>query len=217
MTPRTDIDWIDLKATGADIRDALIATRHSRLPAGDGINELTGVVQARELLAGMLTGRPFDVRSCIRPAPIVHDKADALDVLGILRSADVPMALVYDEHGCLEGIVTPADILEAVAGVFRADIQEHEPALIRRDDGSWLLAGDLPADEMADTLGIDLPEKRDYQTTAGFILSKARRLPKSGEAFTTRGWRFEVVDMDGQRIDKVLATRLAPMRRKRPT
>ncbi len=213
MTPRADIDWINLTEEDANIRNLLISTKHSRLPAGERIDDVTSVVQARELLADALTGKALDVRSCMRPAPVLYDKADALKALSVLRSADVPMALVYDEHGSFEGIVTPADILEAVTGAFQADLEEREPAAIRRDDGSWLLAGDLPADEMADTLGIELPETRDYQTTAGFLLSNAHRLPKTGEAFLAHGWRFEVVDMDELRIDKVLATRRPPMRR----
>src|SRR5690606_5782566 len=102
----------------------------------------------------------------VRKAPIVHDNADALDILTTLREAEVPMALVHDEYGVFEGLVTPADILETITGVFRADVGDEGPPAIERDDGSWLLAGYMQADEMAELLGIHLPGKRDYETVA---------------------------------------------------
>ncbi len=215
MTPRTDVDWLDLTAPDAALRAVLASTQHSRLPAGEDIDALTGVVQARELLAALIRGERLDIREHIRVAPIVYGSADALDVLAVLKAAEVPMALVHDEYGHFEGIVTPADILEAVAGEFRADADSAEPAAMKRDDGSWLLAGHVPADEMADHLGIVLPENRDYQTLAGFLLSLLQHMPQTGECVDALGWRFEVVDLDGRRIDKVLAARLPPTRRER--
>jgi putative hemolysin len=122
------------------------------------------------------------------------------------------MALIHDEYGHFEGVVTPADVLEAIAGVFRSDVEE-EPYAVPRDDGSWLLSGAMPADAMAEQLGFTLPEKRDYQTLAGFVLAELRRLPAVGEHMEAQGWRFEVVDLDGRRIDKVLATRIPASRR----
>jgi len=209
MTPRTDVDWLNLDADEATIRKLLLETQHSRLPAGEGsVDAMVGVVQTRELLAAALAGGSIDPRRHVRTAPIVHDQADALDVLSTLKEADVPVALVHDEYGNFEGLVTPADILEAITGVFRSDLDEDDPVMIRRDDGSWLLAGFMPADEMADQLGIELPESREYDTLAGFLLSLFHRLPSTGEAVETQGWRFEVVDLDGRRIDKVLATTL---------
>jgi putative hemolysin len=152
----------------------------------------------------------------VRPAPVVHDVADALDVLATLKQAVVPMALVHDEYGNFEGIVTPADILEAITGVFRADADDEDFRAVRREDGSWLLAGYMQADEMADQLGILLPENRTYETVAGFVLSHLHRLPATGECIDAMGWRFEVVDLDGRRIDKLIATKVpAQPRRKR--
>jgi putative hemolysin len=174
---------------------------------------MIGVVQSRELLAAALSGRPFEPRRYVRPAPIVHDQADALDVLATLKESDVPVALVHDEYGHFEGIVTPADILEAITGVFRADLDEDDAVIVQREDGSWLLAGYMQADEMADQLGIDLPENRDYETVAGYVLSHMHHLPGTGESVDAQGWRFEVVDLDGRRIDKVLASRLPGSRR----
>jgi putative hemolysin len=209
MTPRTDVDWLDLEDDEAEARARLMETSHSRLPVGQGsVDDMIGVIQTRELLAAMLDGQPFDPRAHTRQAPIVHDQADALDVLATLKESDVPMALVHDEYGHFEGIVTPADILEAITGVFRADLDENEPLSARRDDGSWLLAGYMPADEMAELLGIGLPENRDYETVAGYILSVLHHLPAAGESMQAQGYRFEVVDLDGRRIDKVIASKL---------
>jgi putative hemolysin len=213
MTPRTEVDWVNLEAEPAVIRKMLLETPHSRLPAGEGsVDAMIGVVQTREVLAAALAGKPLDARPYVRAAPIVHDQADALNVLTTLKGSEVPVALVHDEYGHFEGIVTPADILEAIAGVFRADLDEDEP-LVHREDGSMLLAGYMPADEMADHLGINLPVSRDYETVAGYILSHLHHLPATGETVDAQGWRFEVVDLDGRRIDKVIASRLPGARR----
>jgi putative hemolysin len=213
MTPRTDVDWIDANADAADVKACLLASPHTRLPVGDGSpDDLIGVVRARELLVALMSDAPLDVRAHLRQAPIIPDTTDALDVLETLRDAEVPMALIHDEYGHFEGIVTPADVLEAIAGVFRSDVEE-EPYAVPRDDGSWLLSGAMPADAMAEQLGLTLPEKRDYQTVAGFVLAELRRLPAVGEHMEAQGWRFEVVDLDSRRIDKVLASRIPASRR----
>lgn len=215
MTPRTEVDWIDITSPDEAIRAKLIAIPHSLIPIGEGsIDVLIGVVQTRELLASILRNESFDVRPHVRPAPVVPETTDALDVLGILRDADVPMALIHDEYGNFEGLVTPADVLEAIAGVFKSDAEGSDPYAVERADGSWLLAGAMPVDEMADKLGITLPEQRSYETLAGFVLAHLMHLPKTGEHVDIGSWRFEVVDLDGRRIDKVLASRnLSPHRR----
>ncbi len=215
MTPRTDVDWIDIAASQDDIKERLIDTPHSRLPVGDGsVDKMIGVVQTRELLATLLSGKPFEVRSHVRKAPIIPETTDALDALALLRDAVVPMALIHDEYGNFQGLVTPADVLEAIAGVFRSDTAGTEPNAVERDDGSWLLSGSMPADEMADKLGFTLPEKRAYETVAGFVLAHFQHLPETGEHIEANGWRFEVVDLDGRRIDKVLASRSVRGRRR---
>jgi putative hemolysin len=214
MTPRTDVDWIDLSAGADAIRERILSTTHSRLPvADDSPDNIIGVVTTRELLAALLSGKPLDVKAYVHKASVIPDRTDALDALELLRDAEVPMALIHDEYGHFEGVVTPADILEAIAGAFRSDADTEEPAAVPRDDGSWLLAGWMPADEMADQLGITLPPRRDYQTVAGFLLAHLRRLPAPGEQIEEQGWRFEVVDLDGRRIDKVLASRVPVTRR----
>ncbi|MBO1909351.1 HlyC/CorC family transporter [Microvirga sp. 3-52] len=209
MTPRMDVDWINLDDTEFEIRETLINTPHSRLPVAEGHpDNMLGVVQARELLAAFLREEPLDIRAHIRKAPIIPNTLDALDALEVLRQAEVPMALVHDKYGHFDGVVTPADILDAIAGAFRSDEGEAEPEAVQREDGSWLLAGWMPADEMAEQLGVSLPERRNYETVAGLVIGELQHLPIAGEAVETLGWRFEVVDLDGRRIDKVLASRI---------
>jgi len=216
MTPRTDVDWINLAADDKTKRKTLMETSHSRLPAGEGsVDAMVGIVQTREVLAALLARKPFDVRKYVKQAPIVHDQADALDVLTTLKGSDVPVALVHDEYGHFEGIVTPADVLEAITGVFKADDEEEDREVVKREDGSLLMSGSLPADEMADHLGIELPEKRDYETLAGYVLSRMHKLPSTGEWVDAQGWRFEVLDLDGRRIDKVMAKKLPGSRREK--
>lgn len=214
MTPRTDVDWINMAASEAEIKERLIATPHSRLPVGEGSpDKLIGVIQTRELLAALLAGKSFNVEPHIRKAPVVPDSAEALDIIDVLRDADVPMALIHNEHGDFEGLVTPADILETIAGAFKSDAEGTDPYAVERDDGSWLLSGAMPVDEMADKIGVTVPAHRSYSTVAGFVLAGLQHLPKTGECLETNGWRFEVVDLDGRRIDKVLASRLPHKRR----
>ncbi len=121
----------------------------------------------------------------------------------------MPLALVHDEYGHFDGILSPADILDAIAGAFRSDEEPgSDPEAVQREDGSWLLAGWMPADEMADALNLSLPERRSYETVAGLVIEELQRIPGTGESVEAHGWRFEVVDMDGRRIDKVMASRM---------
>lgn len=208
MTPRGQVEWLDAGDSDAEIRAALAATPHTRLLVAEGsVDMVIGVIQARDVVAALIEGRPLDLRALARPAPVLPDVIDAVDALAVLRDAAIPIALVHDEYGHFEGIVTPADLLAAIAGAFRSDIDDGEVAAVQRDDGSWLLSGSMAADEMADRLGLDLPVNRDYQTVAGYLLSEMRHLPETGEALTVGDWRFEVVDMDGRKIDKLLVSR----------
>ncbi|HEX8640290.1 MAG TPA: hemolysin family protein [Allosphingosinicella sp.] len=210
MTPRTLVDWVDIDATPQEIREALLATPHSRLPVAEGsVDRLVGVVQSRDIVTAFIEGRPLDLRQLMRPAPIVPDQTDAMDALNALRAAEVPVAFVHDEYGHFEGIVTPVDVLTALAGEFASDQDlQTDPPFVERDDGSWWISGSASADLCADRLGINLPDDRDYATVAGFALSILRHIPEVGERFSFGGWQFEISDMDGRKIDKLLATAL---------
>jgi putative hemolysin len=210
LTPRTEIDMLDLSDDAETLRRCLLNTQHSRLPITRGeSDDIVGDVQERDLLATFVSGLPLDIESKIRPAPIVPDTLDALEVLKVLRDAEVPMALVHDEYGHFEGIVTPANALDAIVGAFRSDGSEQsEPEHVQREDGSWLLSGAMPFDEMADLLGLRAPEQRSYETVAGFVIDRFQRIPATGEIVVAQGWRFEVVDLDGLRVDKLLASRV---------
>jgi putative hemolysin len=214
MTPRTEVDWIDAGFTPDQVHEALLETPHNRLPVAQGsIESIVGVIQTRDVLACLLEGRPIDLNQLCRKAPVIPDLMDAMDALAVLRSADVPLALVHDEYGHLEGIVTPGSILAALAGTFAHDVEQgEEPPLIEREDGSWLVSGAASADLLSDRLGIRMPDERDYSTVAGFALSVLKHLPETGETFKHDGWSFEIVDMDGRKIDKLIASR--PRKRK---
>jgi putative hemolysin len=209
MTPRTEIDWIDVASTADEIRDALLETPHSRVPVADGaVENIVGVIQTRDVMAALLQGRSIDLKHLCLSAPVIPDLMDAMDALAVLRAADVPLALVHDEYGHLDGIVTPGSILAALAGTFAHDVEQgEEPPLVERDDGSWLVSGAASADLLADRLGVNLPDERDYSTVAGFALSVLKHLPETGEKFRHDGWSFEIVDMDGRKIDKLIASR----------
>ena len=215
MTPRTDVDWIDVDSSTEELREALRSTQHSRLPVAEGsVDTLLGVVQARDIVAAFIDDRALDLRALVREAPVVADQMDAMDTLAVLRDADVPMAFVHDEYGHFEGVVTPADLLSALAGVFASNFDPgSEAPLVEREDGSWWVSGSLPADAMSDRLGINLPEDRDDATAAGFALSVLKHIPEVGERFSFGSWRFEIVDMDGFKIDKLLASEVVRGRR----
>jgi len=215
MTPRTEVAWIDADADDETIRRKLIEAPHNRIPVAEGtVDRLIGVVQARDIVSCLLTDRPIDLRALMKPAPIVPDQIDAMDAMTTLRDSEVPMAFVHDEYGHFEGLVTPGNLLTALAGKFLSSVDfDNDPPLVERDDGSWWVSGSLSADAMADALCLSLPEDRDYGTAAGFALSVLKHIPEVGERFTWRGWRFEIADMDGRKIDKLFASEIKQGRR----
>ena len=214
MTPRTDVDWIDADADADAIRDKLRETPHNRLPVAEGsVDRLVGVVQSRDIVRALVQGQPLDLRALMRTAPVIPDQMDAMDALAALRDSEVPMAFVHDEYGHFDGLVTPADLLAALAGAFVSNA-DTDPPLVEREDGSWLISGSLSADALGDQLGVPLPDDRDYATVAGFALSVLKRIPETGERFSFGDWRFEIVDMDGRKIDKLIASQV-PRRRAR--
>lgn len=209
MTPRSEVEWIDVTLSDAELLERLKDTTHARLLACEGNQDsVIGVIQIRDLVSALLAKKPLRIRDHVHKIGMIPDVVDALDVLKNLRDAEVPIALIHDEYGHFEGVVTPADILDAIAGSFRADEDDDEPEAVEREDGSWLISGWMPVDEMAELIRLKLPERRSYDTAAGLFLDLLQRLPATGDVTEAMGYRFEVVDMDGRRIDKLLVRRV---------
>jgi putative hemolysin len=207
MTPRLDVEVIDLADDPAAVESQMRSTRRTRLPVRDGeADSIVGVVFVKDVMAAFVGGQTPDLRAMVEPAPVVTDNARALDILRAIRQSTVHMALVFDEYGHFEGIITSGDILEAITGAFQEE-GEDEPACVKRADGSWLVAGWMPVDEFAEKTGAPIDRDAAYETVAGLVLNTLNRLPEVGEQFSRNGWRFEVVDLDGRRIDKVLVSR----------
>ncbi len=208
MTPRGKVDLLELPATPAEIAARFRETERSRLPVRDGgEDEIVGLFAARDFLDPAALSGQTDPRSLIRPAPVVRDGLSALDVIEAMRKSPAQMLLVYDEYGHFEGIVTPMNLLEAITGELSAEAGS-EPRLVRRDDGSFLVAGAMPVDEFADRFGLTLPEDRDYATVAGLVLDLMGQLPPVGARTRLGPLAIEVVDLDGRRIDKLLVQKL---------
>ncbi len=206
MTPRTEVDWIEADADAKLIRKTIKQSPHSLLPVADGsADQIVGIVKVREVLAAMVAGSAVSIRDMAIKAEVVPDQLDAMDALRVLQSADIAMAVVHDEYGHFEGIVTPVDLLTAIAGDFASDSDQGEaPKITERPDGSLLISGALSADALADRLGLTYDESREFGTAAGYALSVLKRLPVEGERFVDQGWEVEIIDMDRRRIDKML-------------
>jgi putative hemolysin len=207
MTPRLDVEVVDLSDPADEIVARLRASHHSVLPVHEGEpDKIIGVLVRKDLIDVFASGAPLDVRAMVKPAPVVLDRADALSVLAAIRSSVVHLALVFDEYGHFEGIITPGDILGAITGGFQDEEGEERP-FVQREDGSYLVAGWMPVDEFSDQIGVPIPKDPPYETVAGFVLAELNHLPAVGESFTRDPWRFEVLDLDGRRIDKVLVAK----------
>lgn len=210
MTPRRDIDWIDADDTHAEMLRTIRDCRHEQLLVGRGsIDEPLGMVLKRDLLDQVLDGKALDPMAVICEPVIVHETTPIFRVLDRFKKAPVRLAIVVDEYGGLDGIVTQTDLLEAIAGDL-PDVEGEEPDVVVREDGSLLIDGMMPAHDAFNRLGFRLRSAEgDFHTIAGFALARLEHLPETGEHFDYAGWRFEIVDMDGRRIDKLLAQRMA--------
>jgi putative hemolysin len=209
MTPRREVSMINLTDSPQAIRSVMAASNHSRFVVFDqAADAAVGIVKAKDMLDCYLSGQTPDIGELVRPAPVIPEFLDARDVVTILRDSSVHMGLVHDEYGAFQGVVTSADILESIVGGFHTEEGPPEAAAVRRDDGSYLISGWMSAVEFASLLQIALPAHRDYETVAGFLLSHFGRIPDAGDHIEAEGWRFEVVDLDGRRIDKLLATKM---------
>jgi putative hemolysin len=209
MTPRLDVEVVDLSAPEEEVLQRLRTSHHSVLPVHEGEpDQIIGVLVRKDLIDIFASGAPLDIRALVKPAPVVLDRADALSVLRGIRTSPVHVALVFDEYGHFEGLVTPGDILGAITGGFQ-DEDDDENAFTQRDDGSYLVSGWMPVDEFADKIGVPIPKDPKYETVAGYVLAELNHLPAVGESFEREPWRIEVIDLDGRRIDKVLVSRIA--------
>ena len=213
MTPRIDVDWIDIEDDRDTILKDIRECRHEQFLVGKGgIDAPLGMILKKDLLDQALDGKELDPLAALREPLVVHEATPIFKVLEQFKKAPVRLAMIFDEYGALEGIVTQTDLLEAIAGDLPG-VEGEEPDVVERADGSLLINGMMPAPEAFERLGLRAPvEEGDFHTVAGFVLHELGRLPEIGEHFDHQGWRFEVVDLDGRRIDKVLAT---PPKRKR--
>ena len=210
MIPRADVEMINVQDDFAAIGKQIAKSGYSRYVVHDGNPEnIIGVVQARDIASALLQGRKPRFKQLVKAAPVFPDTVDAIDVVEKLKVSNVHLGLIYDEHGHFEGVVTAADILETIVGAFKEEKRPVEPEIVERADGSFLISGWAPVDSVMPQLSLPVPEKRDYQTMAGFVLDHLGHLPEIGQSFDHRGYSFEVVDLDGRRIDKILASRKA--------
>jgi putative hemolysin len=206
MTPRRDVDLVDVEDTPEKVRAVVQKSARSRLPARRGSSdEIVGVIAVKDYYNALASGQ-VDVVSLVREVPVVSDLAPATIVIEALRRSSQHMVLVYDEYGHFEGIVTSGDILESVMGVLGDDGVGDEQAIKRRDDGSYLVSGWTPIDEFVEFMNFPKDDDIEYQTVAGLVLEELKHLPELGETFEKSGWKFEVIDLDGRRVDKLLVT-----------
>jgi CBS domain containing-hemolysin-like protein len=205
MTPRVDVEWIDANDDIAELRRRIRQCGHAQLLVGKGtIDEPIGMVLKKDLLDQILDGQAIDPLAAMRQPIALHETMPIFRVLEEFKSAPVRLATILDEYGVLQGIVTQTDLLEAIAGEL-PEIEGEEPGMVEREDGSLLIDGMMPAQEAFDRLGFKVRPEGDFHTMAGFALFAMGHLPALGERFDYEGWQFEIIDLDGRRIDKILA------------
>jgi putative hemolysin len=208
MTPRTEILWLDVRATIDEILKKLAEGPYSRFPVCQGsLDNVLGIVKARELLTRSLAGENIHLKECLSPALFIPETTFASRALEIFKESNKELILVIDEFGGVTGLLTINDVLEEIVG----DIEIGEPQVTQRQDGSWLLDGMLDLDEFKELFSLGpLPNEDEYETLAGFVMVSLGKIPRASDQFEWEGLRFEVVDMDARRVDKVLVTTLPP-------
>jgi putative hemolysin len=206
MTPRTEILWLDVRDTIEEISKKISESHFSRFPVCQGsLDNVLGIVKARELLTRSLAGQPIHLKECLSPALFIPETTFASRALEVFKESNKELVLVIDEFGGVTGLLTINDVIEEIVG----DIQTGEPQATQRQDGSWLLDGMLDIDEFKEIFHLGaLPNEDDYETLAGFVLASLGKIPHAADQFEWEGLRFEVVDMDARRVDKVLVTTL---------
>jgi putative hemolysin len=210
MTPRTEVVWLDRAAGAPEIAAALRAETLTRFVVADGrVDNVLGIVAVKDLLDQVLEGQPVSLARALRQPSVLPDNLSAMDALERLRNDALGMALVLDEYGSFEGVITASDLLEAIVGELGPAPESGKPSAVTRHDGSLLLDGMMALDELRERLSdFDLPpQSSNYHTVAGLMLALLQRIPREGDRIAHSGWRFEILDMDGRRIDKVMALR----------
>jgi putative hemolysin len=206
MTPRTQIEFLDLDDPEEEIRRRIRDSAYSRFPVvRGGTHQLAGIVQVKDLMSASLDGQPFNLRAVLRPPLFLPNTVTVLRALEVFKSSGEPMALVVDEYGDLEGLVTLTDILEALVGEL-PEAGETDPRIVKREDGTLLIDGMVGLDELKQVLGVaQLPgEDPDFHTLGGYLMAQLNRVPMVADRIIAGDWRFEVVEMDGRRVDRVL-------------
>jgi len=214
MTPRPDVVWLDIDSPVEEIRQRIIDSPYSRMPVCRGaLDNILGMVKAKDLLSRILSGEPLDLRASLRQPLYVPETRTGLQLLELFKGSTTHIAVVVDEHGAMEGLVTMNDVLEAMVGDMPAQPGQSNSFAVQREDGSWLLDGRLPIADFKEIFSLDmLPREEEgyYHTLAGFIMTYLGRLPSPSDYFVWNRLRIEVVDMDRRRIDKVLVSRVDP-------
>ena len=209
MTPRHEVQMLELEATSAEAVAAIRKIARPKMPVQSReTGEVVGIVTLADCFNVVSRRESLDLKALLQDVPVVSDMADALDVMEVLHSTSHHMALVYDEYGHFEGLLTTDDVLGAITGAVSSS-DADEPALVTREDGSLLVSGWMPADEFCDRMGLPRTLAGEYDTMAGLVLHQLHRMPKQGDSFVAAGYRFEVIDLDGLRIDKVLVSEAA--------
>jgi putative hemolysin len=210
VVPRPEVVWIDIDDPPEVILREIVESGHSRFPVSRGeVDEVIGILHVKDLIAQGMNGMP-NIEAALREPLFIDEHMPILKLFERFQTSPVHMAIVLDEHGSFEGIITPVDILTAIGG----DLPEHDgdsdPDAVRREDGSWLLSGRIAIEDVERHIGVSgMNDDEDFRTLAGFVLQRLGHIPVTGEAFSWRNWRFEVVDLDGRRIDKVVAHKLS--------
>jgi putative hemolysin len=216
MVPRTDIEWLDVTDTAERVRIAVATSFHSHYPVcRGGLDDVVGVVHVKDVVKNGLVADIIDLEAIAASPLFVPEATPALKMLQTFKESGKHVALVVDEYGALEGLVSLNDIVEGIIGEVTRPGAQPDPMVIQRADGSWLLDGSLPVDQLQELMGTEhLPEGtaasegKDYHTLGGVVVTFLGHIPRASEAFDWHGFRFEVVDMDGQRVDKVLLSRI---------
>lgn len=203
MTPRHEVVWLDLTQPAAALQQRIVGSGLSRFPVAEGsLDHFLGIIDVKDLIAGCFAGKPVDLRAAVRPALVFPETTSALQILHEFQDRKEEIGIVVDEYGGFEGVVTVADLATRVLG-----LDEDDDTLVVREDGSWLVDAMMNFDDFARAVGLRIGTE-DHDTVAGFVLAKLKRLPRVADHVEANGFRFEIVDMDGRRVDKVLVSKV---------